>query len=100
MKKILIIMLALTTVLTVGAKEKKAKRTSKSKAKVEVVAEPLVTLNNDVDSMSYALAVNIGSDLLRNLQTLPNGEYNLELFLKAFNTVLKGDSALFSVEDV
>jgi FKBP-type peptidyl-prolyl cis-trans isomerase len=99
MKKILIIMLALTTVLTVGAKEKKAKRTSKSKAKVEVVAEPLVTLNNDVDSMSYALAVNIGSDLLRNLQTLPNGEYNLELFLKAFNTVLKGDSALFSVED-
>ena len=92
MKKILILVLALTTVLTVGAKEKKAKRTSKSKAKVEVVAEPTVALDNDVDSMSYALAVNIGTDLLRNLETLPNGEYNLELFLKAFNTVMKGDS--------
>lgn len=99
MKKILILVLALTTVLTVGAKEKKAKRTSKSKAKVEVVAEPTVALNNDVDSMSYALAVNIGTDLLRNLETLPNGEYNLELFLKAFNTVMKGDSTLISVED-
>ncbi|HOG04839.1 MAG TPA: FKBP-type peptidyl-prolyl cis-trans isomerase [Paludibacter sp.] len=99
MKKILILVLALTTVLTVGAKEKKAKRTSKSKAKVEVVAEPTVTLDNDVDSMSYALAVNIGTDLLRNLETLPNGEYNLELFLKAFNTVMKGDSTLISVED-
>ena len=87
-----------TTVLTVGAKEK-AKRTSKSKAKVEVVAEPTVALDNDVDSMSYALAVNIGTDLLRNLETLPNGEYNLELFLKAFNTVMKGDSTLISVED-
>ncbi|MGI5975219.1 MAG: FKBP-type peptidyl-prolyl cis-trans isomerase [Paludibacter sp.] len=99
MKKILILVLALTTVLTVGAKEKKAKRTSKSKAKVEVVAEPTVALDNDVDSMSYALAVNIGTDLLRNLETLPNGEYNLELFLKAFNTVMKGDSTLISVED-
>lgn len=99
MKKILILVLVLTTVLTVGAKEKKAKRTSKSKAKVEVVAEPTVALDNDVDSMSYALAVNIGTDLLRNLETLPNGEYNLELFLKAFNTVMKGDSTLISVED-
>lgn len=99
MKKILIIMLALTTVLTVGAKEKKPKKMSKSKNQVEAVVETPITFNNDVDSMSYALAVNIGSDLLRNLQTLPNGEYNLELFLKAFNTVMKGDSALISVED-
>jgi len=36
------------------------------------------------DSMSYALAVNIGTDLLRNLETLPNGEYNLEFILKSF----------------
>jgi len=99
MKKMLIVMLALTTVLTVGAKEKKAKKTSKSKAQVEVLAEPSVSFNNDVDSMSYALAVNIASDLSRNLETLPNGAYNLELFLNAFNAVMNGDSTLISVED-
>ena len=35
----------------------------------------------------------IGSELWKrfteNLQTLPNGKYNLDLFLKAFNTVIK-----------
>ena len=45
-------MLALTTTLTVGAKEK-PKKMSKSKNQVEAVVETPITFNNDVDSMSY-----------------------------------------------
>lgn len=98
MKKILLVMLALTVVVAAGAKEKKPKKDRKSKQQVEVVSEPVIIFKNDVDSMSYALAVNIGSDLLKNLKTLPNGDFNSELFLNAFNTVMKGDTALFTVE--
>lgn len=99
MKKLFLVMLALTVVVAAGAKEKKPKKDKKSKQQVEVVSDPVNIFKNDVDSMSYALAVNIGSDLLKNLKTLPNGAYNSELFLKAFSAVMKGDSVLFSVEE-
>lgn len=92
MKKVLILMLVIAVTGVVGAKEKKPKKEKKSK--VEVVAEPAVRLSNDVDSMSYALGVNIGSDLSNNLKTIPGGNYNTELFLQAFTQVMKGEQAL------
>lgn len=92
-------MLACSVVVASGAKEKKPKKEKKSKSKIEVVAEPAVAFNTEVDSMSYALGVSIATDLAKNLQTLPGGVYNKDLFLNAFNTVLKGDSVLIASED-
>ena len=91
MRKLLLVMLAMAVVVAAGAKEKKPKKEKKSKQQIEVVSEPVNIFSNEVDSMSYALAVNIASDLSKNLKTLPNGAYNSELFLKAFNAVIKGD---------
>ena len=99
MKKLVILMLVVSVVVAAGAKEKRPKKDRKSKQQIEMVAEPVNLFKNDVDSMSYALAVNIASDLLRNMKTLPNGAYNTELFLSAFSAVLKGDTVLFTPED-
>lgn len=98
MKKLLIILLAVTVVVAAGAKEKQPKKEKKSKQKVEVIIEPVKMFNNEVDSMSYALGVNIATDLAKNLQTLPGGTYNTDLFLNAFNSVLKGDTVFFTSE--
>jgi len=97
MKKILVLMLAATIVSGAGAKEKQPKKEKKSKQKIEAAA-PVKIFTNNVDSMSYALGVNIATDLAKNLKTLPGGVYNMELFLKAFNTSIKGDSALMTPE--
>lgn len=91
-------LLLLVVVMTAEAKEKKPRKSKKSKQQVEVVAEPAPVFKNDVDSMSYALAVNVASELLKNMQSLFKGEYNKDLFLRAFNAVLKGDSLLISPE--
>lgn len=97
MKKIILLSLALSMVVAGGAKEKKQRKSKKQEA-VEVVATQPV-LVNDIDSMSYALGVNIGTDLVANLKTLPGGVYNREMFLKAFTDVMKGDSVMFKNED-
>lgn len=96
MNKLLVLITALAIVFSVEAKEAKPKKEKKSKSKVEVVQEDI--FKNDVDSMSYALAINIATDLLKNLKTLPNEAYNLDLFLTAFNSVMKGDSVKFTSE--
>lgn len=97
MKKIVLLAVALTLVVAAGAKEKKTKKSKKQAATEVVVQTPLLT--NAIDSMSYALGVNIGTDLSNNLKTLPGGVYNKELFLKAFNEVLKGDSVMMTNEN-
>ena len=90
MKKLLVVALVLSVVAVAGAKEKKPKKNKKAEAELVVVNAPVQA--NAIDSMSYSLGVNIGSDLVNNLKTLPGGVYNKELFLRAFNDVLKGDS--------
>lgn len=97
MKQFLMLLLAVTMVVGAGAKEKKPKRDKKSKQTVEIVA-PVNIITNDVDSMSYALGVNVGTDLAKNLKTLPGGVYNMDLFLEAFMTAIKGDSTLMTSE--
>lgn len=99
MKKILIITLAVMVAMTAFGKEKKVKKSKKSKQQIEIVAEPVSLFTNDVDSMSYALASNIAMELKENLTTLPFGAVNKELFLTAFNAVMKGDSVLFTGEE-
>lgn len=97
MKKLILFALALTVVVAATAKEKKPKKSKKGET-VEVVAIVPV-LANAIDSMSYALGVNIGTDLSNNLKTLPGGVYNKEVFLKAFTNVLKGDTVMMNNED-
>ena len=97
MKKFVLLALALTVVAGAEAKEKKPRKSKKAEVVAVVPVAPVMVTT--VDSMSYALGVNIGTDLTNNLKTLPGGVYNKELCLKAFNDVLKGDSVVMKNED-
>jgi len=101
MKKTILLLTALIVISGAEAKKPTKKLFGKKTAKVEevVVVKPAIVMANKTDSMSYALGVNIATDLAQNLKTLPGGVYNPELFLTAFNTALRGDSALISNEN-
>lgn len=77
--------------LSAEAKEKKPK-----KGKKVAVVENILT--NDVDSMSYALGMNIGNDFAKNIHTIPGGKYNADLIAKGFTVSIKGDSALMALD--
>lgn len=71
----------------------------KGKAKKGAVAvAPVKVFTNDVDSMSYALGINVGTDFAKNLKGIPGGKSNIDLIIKGFNTAMKGDSALMKSE--
>ncbi len=55
---------------------------------------PVNPLTNSVDSMSYALGVDMGDNIADNLKTIPGGVYNKELFIRAFTESLRGDSTM------
>lgn len=97
MKKLVLFALALAVVAGAEAKEKKPRKSKKAEVVAVVPVAPV--LATSVDSMSYALGVNIATDLTNNLKTLPGGVYNKEVFLKAFNNVMKGDSVVISNEN-
>ena len=78
------------------AKEKKQKKQKKSK--IEAVQPAPNLLTNNVDSMSYALGLNVGNDFAKNLKSIPGGKSNFELVIKGFTTAMKGDSALMTTE--
>ncbi len=99
MRKIILLLITLVTITGADAQSRFLWFGKKNKQTTEVVSNISVEMKNEIDSMSYALGVNIAYDLMRNLQTLPGGEYNTEIFLKGFNTVLRGDSALMTNED-
>lgn len=92
MKKTVLILAAISMVFatTTEAKDKK-----KDKAVVQV---PVKVLVNDVDSMSYALGLNVGTDFAKNLKGIPGGKSNIDLLIKGFSTAMKGDSALMKPE--
>ncbi len=94
MKKAIVLVLAFAIVFTYAeAKEKKEK---KSKKNQPVVVENPIT--NEVDSMSYALGMNVGADFLKNLQGIPGGKSNIDLVIKGFSSAMKGDSTLLTPE--
>jgi len=93
MKKTVLILTAAAMVFTsANAKDKK-----KKDAEVAPVATVKV-FNNDVDSMSYALGLNVGNDFSKNLKGIPGGKSNIDLLIKGFATAMKGDSALMKPE--
>jgi len=76
-----------------------ASATAKDKKKKDVA--PVVctkVFNNDVDSMSYALGMNVGADFAKNIKGIPGGKSNIDLLIKGFATAMKGDSALMKPE--
>jgi len=90
MKKTLVLLMAVSVVIaSAQAKDNKAK---KSKKDQPAVVEKVFT--NDVDSMSYALGVNLGEDFAKNLKTIPGGKVNKDLLIKGFSTALHEDSTL------
>jgi len=94
MKKSVLVLGVICLVLTSAvAKDKKNK---KSDAPVAEVCKQVFF--NQVDSMSYALGMNVGSGLNKNLKTLPEGKVNLDVFIKALTSSLKGDSLLLKDE--
>ncbi|OIP81871.1 MAG: hypothetical protein AUK44_08815 [Porphyromonadaceae bacterium CG2_30_38_12] len=94
MKKTVFILTAMALVLsTAHAKNKK-----KNKQKEVPVVACTKLFNNDVDSMSYALGVNVGKDFAKNLKGIPGGKSNIDLIISGFATALKGDSTLMTAE--
>ena len=73
-------------------------KSKNKKTATTVVAAPVQILTNDVDSMSYALGINVGTDFAKNLKGIPGGKSNIDLLIKGFSTAMKGDSALMKSE--
>ena len=91
MKKISLL-LPLAALILVGCSTVK-------KVEVQVAPPPPVNiLTNDVDSMSYALGVNVGMDFAKNIKTIPGGKSNVDLLIKGFTTAMKGDTTLLTNE--
>ena len=57
-----------------------------------VLQEPVMT--SEFDTVSYALGVNIGTNLKENLKTFPDGPINMEVFTDILVKALKEDTAL------
>lgn len=57
-------------------------------------ATPKVTLANEVDSMSYALGINLGLDFGNYLKSIPGGKSNKALLLKGFEATLNEDTTV------
>jgi FKBP-type peptidyl-prolyl cis-trans isomerase len=87
MKKILILSLSAIFLIT-SAEAKKPK-----KIKEET---PVQKLANNIDSMSYALGMNIGADLTKSLKSIPGGQYNIDWITQGFTSGMKKDSSLMT----
>lgn len=95
MKKTVLILAAIALVFaSADAKEKKKKKSKE----VPVVVSNEKVFNNGVDSMSYALGLNVGTDFAKNIKAIPGGKSNVDLLIKGFTTAMKGDSALMTAE--
>ena len=94
MKKTVLILAAVSLIFVSAEAKKKPKEV----VVVEVVAAPVNILTNGVDSMSYALGLNVGADFGKNIKAIPGGKSNVDLLIKGFATAMKGDSALMTSE--
>lgn len=89
MKKSVLIIAAISLVfVSAEAKDKKTKEV--------IVVAPVKVFNNAVDSMSYALGMNVGADFGKNIKAIPGGKSNIDLLIKGFATAMRGDSALMT----
>lgn len=91
MKKTVLILAAISLVFATSE--------AKSKKPEKVIPQaPVNVLVNGVDSMSYALGLNVGSDFAKNLKGIPGGKSNIDLLIKGFTTAMRGDSSLMKPE--
>jgi len=93
MKKIAIIPLAALFIVSCSSVKK-----VEAPVIAAVPVTPVNILTNDVDSMSYALGVNVGKDFSQNIKTIPGGKSNIDLLIKGFSEAMKGDTTLLSTE--
>ena len=91
MKKTVLFLAAISLVF--ASTEEKSKKPEKT-----IVQAPVKVLVTDVDSMSYAIGLNVGSDFSKNLKGIPGGKSNIDLLIKGFTTAMRGDSALMKPE--
>ena len=96
MKKTILVLIAVSFVFASTNAQLFKNKTKKAVA--PVVVAPVNILTNDVDSMSYALGLNVGSDFAKNLKGIPGGKSNIDLLIKGFNTAMRGDSVLMKSE--
>ncbi len=95
MKKTVLILAAIALIFaSADAKDKKNKKSKDA----PVLACCVKVLNNDVDSMSYALGMNVGADFAKNIKAIPGGKSNIDMLIKGFATTMKGDSTLMTTE--
>ena len=55
-------------------------------------------LKTPLDSVSYALGMQVGNDLSKNIATLPGDPLNIGLFIDAMSKALKNDTADFLIK--
>jgi len=91
MKKTVLFLAAIS--LAFASTEAKSKKPEKT-----IIQVPVNVLVTDVDSMSYALGLNVGSDFSKNLKGIPGGKSNIDLLIKGFTTAMRGDSSLMKPE--
>lgn len=91
MKKIVFIVLLVASTISCS--------TFKKVEKEPITAIPVNILTNEVDSMSYALGINVGTSFGNDLANIPGGAYNSDLIIKGFTEAMKGDSTLMNNED-
>ncbi len=70
---------------------------SKNK-KQEPIKTPAVVLTNKIDSISYAVGVNVGEAFKQQMKQFPGGEYNPKVLTQAFSAALQGDTTLFNYD--
>ncbi len=82
MKKNIFIFLLVGTVFSVQAAPKSGKN----------------VLKTPLDSVSYALGMQVGNDLSKNLETVPGDPLKIDLFIEAMTKELKSDTANLLLE--
>lgn len=60
---------------------------------------PQATLKTPVDSMSYAVGVNMGAGFKQQITSIPGGEVNVDNMIAGFAQALKGDETKITAED-
>ena len=63
---------------------------------VQAASKP--ALKTALDSVSYALGMQVGSELRANLQNVPGGPLKMDLFVEAMSKELKADTANLLIE--
>ena len=86
------IRIMIASVTVIGMMAATSCNTTKTVVAPPVPQEPVMV--SELDTVSYALGVNIGTSLKENLKTFPDGPVNMEVFTDVLVKALKGDTTL------